>query len=158
MEELDRVPSLERDIVLWYSPYGLVANQPEVLLETFAGPSMWIRSDRSPSKVSLAVALPLDQPQSVFGVALKLEEVTICFRAAGAQIAGTDLSYRATREEHTLYTDEFVHSSPTPSCYHVAPPAPTVIAGSIHVALDVEFYNDPTTAVHLYSVRARLGT
>ena len=115
-------------------------------------------TDGSEDKLFDAVVMPLDQPQSVLGVTLKLKSVTICFEAAGAQIIGTKLVSGATGETTVVYQDDFVHSSPGPSCYDVAPPTPTVVAGSLYLDLDMQFYSDPFAAVNLYSVRVRLGT
>jgi hypothetical protein len=84
--------------------------------------------------------------------------VTICFEAAGGQIIGTRLVSGATGETIVLYQDDFVHSAPGPTCYDVTPPTPTVVAGSLYLDLDMQFYRDPFSAVNLFSVRARLGT
>jgi hypothetical protein len=146
------------DIVSWYSPYGLKPGRGSVLLAYSPGPSVAVLSDGTVNGVGRAVFMPLDQPQSIFGVALKLKSVTICFGAFGAQITGTRLVSGATGEGNDVYDDSFIHSAPGPSCYDVAPPTPTVIAGSLYLELGVQFYNATSTYVRIYSVRARLGT
>ena len=146
------------DIVLWYSPYDYLARQAQVQTFPRFGPELGVYSDGSVDVVPGAVFMPLDQPQSIFGIQLKLKSVTICFRAAGGQIVGTSLFYGETGDFTTLYDDDFVHSAPGNTCYDVAPPTPAVVAGSLALALDLQFYNGVSTSVTLYSVRVRLGT
>ena len=54
--------------------------------------------------------------------------------------------------------DEFVHSSAGETCYEVAPATPAAVAGSLFLALGLQFYNDIHTSITLNSLRARLGT
>ena len=60
------------------------------------GPYAEVYTDGSANQLFDAVVMPLDQPHSVFGVALKLKSVTICFESDGAQIIGTKLVYGTT--------------------------------------------------------------
>ena len=148
------------DIVAWYSPYDYLP-APRIRVDRYFGPAVALWSDGTLDQVIGAVVLPLDQPQSIFGAGLKFKSLTICFKAQGAQIIGTRVHYGQAADpgqQSVLYEDTFVHSSPTPTCYDVTPSTPTVIAGSLYLALDVQFYTSTANALWLYSVRVRLGT
>jgi hypothetical protein len=148
------------DIVAWYSPYDYWPAPRMHVVRSF-GPAVALYSDGTVDQVIGAVVLPLDQPQSIFGAGLKFKALTICFKAQGAQIIGTRVHYGQAADpgqQTVVHEDTFVHSSPGPTCYDVTPSTPTVIAGSLYLALDVQFYTSEATALWLYSVRARLGT
>jgi hypothetical protein len=146
------------DLVFWYSAWDYVATHLNVTETRHAGPLVSVGSTGTVDKAFDAVGIPLDQPQNIFGVPLKLKSVTVCFEAAGAQIVGTRLAYSETNQSTPVYGDQFVHSAPAPTCYDVAPSTPTVAAGSLYLALDIQFYESQGTHLHLYSVRVRLGT
>jgi hypothetical protein len=141
------------DIVLWYSPFDYVG-EPGMQIDHYYGPMVtaYYAHDFG------GLMMPLDQPQSTFGTALKLKAVTVCFQAQGAQITGTHLLYGQSGEATVLYEDTFVHSAAAPTCYDVAPATPTLVPGSLFLALDVQFYSTLETHINLFSVRARLGT
>jgi hypothetical protein len=62
------------DVVLWYSPYDLTTWYPEqVTIGRDQGPFAEVYTDGSADKLFDAVVMPLDQPQSLFGVSLKLK-------------------------------------------------------------------------------------
>lgn len=140
------------DVVLWYSPYGYVGD-PGMQIDHYYGPMVIAYYAHEFG----GLMMPLDQPQSIFGTTLKLKSVTVCFQAQGAQITGTHLIYGQLGEATVLYEDTFVHSASVPTCYDVAPATPTVVTGSLFLALDVQFYNTLDTHINLFSVRARLG-
>ena len=143
------------DIVLWYSPYDYVEGYATELFHQ-PGPHTQVHSKFAIDVGS--VFMPLDQPESIFGTALKLKQVTICFRADGAQIVGTRIEYGTMAEQSSLYEDQFVHSSPVPTCYDVAPTTPTAVSGSLYLYLTMQFYNSNQTYVRLLSVRTVVGT
>jgi hypothetical protein len=141
------------DVVLWYSPYDYVG-APGMQIDHYYGPAVTAYYAQEFG----SLMMPLDQPQSIFGTTLKVKAVTVCFQAQGAQITGTHLMYGQSGQATVLYEDAFVHSASDPTCYDVAPATPTVVPGSLFLALDVQFYSTLETHINLFSVRTRLGT
>jgi hypothetical protein len=142
------------DIQLWYSPYDYAGEYLpiSVTLARTDGPSVVATSSSTSNQ---PLVLPLDQPQSIFGTALKLKSVTICFASAGAPITSTQIVYGAISEATIAYADTYTHSSTQKTCYDVSPTTPTALPGSAYLRLTVYFSSN---SIYLYSVKEVLGT
>jgi hypothetical protein len=142
------------DITLWYSPYDYAGEYLpiSVTLARTDGPSVVATSSSTSNQ---PVVLPLDQPQSIFGRALKLKSVTVCFASAGAPITSTQIVYGVISEANIAYADTYTHSSTEKTCYDVSPTTPAALPGSAYLRLTVYFSSN---AIYLYSVKEVLGT
>jgi len=142
------------NITLWYSPYDYAGEYLpiSVTLARTDGPSVVATSSSTSNQ---PVVLPLDQPQSIFGRALKLKSVTVCFASAGAPITSTQIVYGVIAEANIAYADTYTHSSTQKTCYDVSPTTPTALPGSAYLRLTVYFSSN---SIYLYSVKEVLGT
>jgi len=89
---------------------------------------------RATSGVHAAVLLHLTHVAHVGLVNYALESVRICYRGEGAQIVSTDVVRSTGTAANLSYADSTIRSSPTVSCFSVAPPVPPS-GGALTLAL-----------------------
>ena len=138
---------------VWTSPFEYHSPQLVVRVDPAYGPDSKVTSSTAgPRDLFLALNTP-----ALPGATFKLQKVTICFSFAGAAIVGTALLYGDATQTTELYHDSYLHTSPTPTCYDIAPSSPTAITGMAWIHLNVNF-GSSSDYLDLYPVKATFGT
>ena len=134
----------------WYSPYDSTDPVPRMQVDrsdSTQGPFAEVYSGRNRGSSHLTPSCCLSTSRRASSEsALKFKSLTICFKAAGGSDHRDEARFRPggrPRQQSLVHRMTFVHSSPAPACYDVAPPTPTVVTGSLYLDLDIQFYSSP---------------
>jgi hypothetical protein len=134
---------------LWTSPFEYTTAQAAVGITPYDGPHVQVRSSTTGSR---QVFLALNTP-AFAGATFNLASVTVCFASQGAPITGTLVEFGTESQSKLVSYDTYTHSSPSPTCYDVAPSSPLAVDGVLYLRLDL-YYASTSDYINLYPVKA----